>query len=218
MGDAAIYAMTKSAVTTLTELLYYQLKTQGTQLSCSVLFPGPNWLRTQLWDAWKTRAGGVHQDRRADDAVPRASRSSSSTWSRPGRRCRSLHSRRSPGACSTRSRRTSSGSTREVTTPLDARVRRDEGPPEPRLLPRLEPGRRRVGDRTKFEGYDASSRGTPPSVRVAQGGSPRVQALAFRCRCRARPRRGSRSRRPQARRRRPGLRPPARPSIPACRR
>ncbi len=55
MGDAAIYAMTKSAVTTLTELLYYQLKSGGTQLSCSVLFPGPNWLRTQLWDAWKTR-------------------------------------------------------------------------------------------------------------------------------------------------------------------
>lgn len=55
MGDAAIYAMTKSAVTTLTELLYYQLRSQGTQLSCSVLFPGPNWLRTQLWDAWKTR-------------------------------------------------------------------------------------------------------------------------------------------------------------------
>jgi NAD(P)-dependent dehydrogenase (short-subunit alcohol dehydrogenase family) len=55
MGDAAIYAMTKSAVTTLSELLYYQLKSQGTSLSCSVLFPGPNWLRTQLWDAWKTR-------------------------------------------------------------------------------------------------------------------------------------------------------------------
>jgi NAD(P)-dependent dehydrogenase (short-subunit alcohol dehydrogenase family) len=55
MGDAAIYAMTKSAVTTLTELLYYQLKTEHTRLSCSVLFPGPNWLRTRLWDAWKTR-------------------------------------------------------------------------------------------------------------------------------------------------------------------
>jgi NAD(P)-dependent dehydrogenase (short-subunit alcohol dehydrogenase family) len=55
MGDAPVYAMTKSAVTTLTELLYYQLKTQGTQLSCSVLYPGPNWLRTKLWDAWKSR-------------------------------------------------------------------------------------------------------------------------------------------------------------------
>src|SRR5439155_27344342 len=55
MGDAPVYAMTKSAVTTLTELLYYQLKTQGTQLSCSVLYPGPNWLRTKLWEAWKTR-------------------------------------------------------------------------------------------------------------------------------------------------------------------
>jgi NAD(P)-dependent dehydrogenase (short-subunit alcohol dehydrogenase family) len=55
MGDAPVYAMTKSAVTTLTELLYYQLKTQGTQLSCSVLYPGPNWLRTKLWEAWRTR-------------------------------------------------------------------------------------------------------------------------------------------------------------------
>jgi NAD(P)-dependent dehydrogenase (short-subunit alcohol dehydrogenase family) len=55
MGDAPIYAMTKSAVTTLTELLYYQLRTQQTKLSCSVLYPGPNWLRTKLWEAWRTR-------------------------------------------------------------------------------------------------------------------------------------------------------------------
>jgi NAD(P)-dependent dehydrogenase (short-subunit alcohol dehydrogenase family) len=55
MGDAAIYAMSKSAVTTLTELLYYQLRTQETKLSCSVLYPGPNWLRTRLWEAWRTR-------------------------------------------------------------------------------------------------------------------------------------------------------------------
>jgi NAD(P)-dependent dehydrogenase (short-subunit alcohol dehydrogenase family) len=55
MGDAAIYAMSKSAVTSLTELLYFQLKSQKTGLSCSVLFPGPHWLRTQLWEAWRTR-------------------------------------------------------------------------------------------------------------------------------------------------------------------
>ena len=55
MGDAPIYAMSKSAVTTLTELLYYQLRTQSTRLSCSVLYPGPNWLRTKLWEAWRTR-------------------------------------------------------------------------------------------------------------------------------------------------------------------
>jgi NAD(P)-dependent dehydrogenase (short-subunit alcohol dehydrogenase family) len=55
MGDAPIYATSKAAVTTLTELLYYQLKTQTEHLSCSVLFPGPNWLRTHLWEAWKTR-------------------------------------------------------------------------------------------------------------------------------------------------------------------
>ena len=55
MGDAAIYATTKSAVTVLTELLYYQLHTQNTRLSCSVLYPGPHWLRTHLFEAWKTR-------------------------------------------------------------------------------------------------------------------------------------------------------------------
>ena len=55
MGDAPIYATSKSAVTTLTELLYYQLRTQNTKLSCSVLYPGPNWLRTNLWEAWRTR-------------------------------------------------------------------------------------------------------------------------------------------------------------------
>jgi NAD(P)-dependent dehydrogenase (short-subunit alcohol dehydrogenase family) len=55
MGDAPIYAMSKSAVTTLTELLYYQLRTQNTKVSCSVLYPGPNWLRTKLWEAWRTR-------------------------------------------------------------------------------------------------------------------------------------------------------------------
>jgi NAD(P)-dependent dehydrogenase (short-subunit alcohol dehydrogenase family) len=55
MGDAPVYAMTKSAVTTLTELLYYQLRVQETKLSCSVLYPGPNWLRTKLWEGWKTR-------------------------------------------------------------------------------------------------------------------------------------------------------------------
>ena len=68
MGDAAIYAMTKSAVTTMTELLYYQLKSQQTQVSCSVLYPGPNWLRTKLWDAWMTRPS------RYAKTVPRTSR------------------------------------------------------------------------------------------------------------------------------------------------
>jgi len=66
MGDAAIYATSKSAVTTLTELLYFQLHTQATKLSCSVLYPGPNWLRTQLWEAWRTRPEEYAK------AVPRA--------------------------------------------------------------------------------------------------------------------------------------------------
>lgn len=71
MGDAPIYAMTKSAVTTLTELLYYQLRTEGTKLSCSVLYPGPNWLRTNLWEAWRTRP--ERYARAAERSAPRPS-------------------------------------------------------------------------------------------------------------------------------------------------
>jgi len=70
MGDAAIYATSKSAVTTLTELLYYQLRTQNTKLSCSVLFPGPNWLRTRLWEAWRTRPEEYAKTRPRTTAYP----------------------------------------------------------------------------------------------------------------------------------------------------
>ena len=116
MGDAPVYAMTKSAVTTLTELLYYQLRTQGTQLSCSVLYPGPNWLRTKLWEAWKTRPSEYAKSVAAHDAVPDASRSSRRRWRPRGHRCRSRRSRRSRRGCSTRCAPISSGSIPEVTT------------------------------------------------------------------------------------------------------
>lgn len=50
-----IYALTKSAVVTLSESLYAQLSAAGTRLGASVLFPGPHMLRTGLFESWRNR-------------------------------------------------------------------------------------------------------------------------------------------------------------------
>jgi NAD(P)-dependent dehydrogenase (short-subunit alcohol dehydrogenase family) len=55
MGDTPVYALTKVAVVSLTEGLYAHLRAAEAPIGASVLFPGPGWLRTNLWDAWKTR-------------------------------------------------------------------------------------------------------------------------------------------------------------------
>lgn len=47
------YAATKAAVVTMTECLYGQL--DGTNVSASVLFPGPHMLRTGLFESWRSR-------------------------------------------------------------------------------------------------------------------------------------------------------------------
>jgi NAD(P)-dependent dehydrogenase (short-subunit alcohol dehydrogenase family) len=47
------YAATKAAVVTITECLYGQL--DGSQVSASVLFPGPHMLRTGLFESWRSR-------------------------------------------------------------------------------------------------------------------------------------------------------------------
>ncbi|HZU79041.1 MAG TPA: hypothetical protein VE991_03930, partial [Acidimicrobiales bacterium] len=49
------YAVTKAAVVTLTEVLYAQLRAAGDLVGASVLFPGPNMLRTGLFESWRTR-------------------------------------------------------------------------------------------------------------------------------------------------------------------
>lgn len=48
MPSTAIYATTKAAVTTLTEVLYGQLRSVDSRIGVSVLFPGPKVLRTGL--------------------------------------------------------------------------------------------------------------------------------------------------------------------------
>jgi NAD(P)-dependent dehydrogenase (short-subunit alcohol dehydrogenase family) len=54
-GDTAVYATTKAAVVTITESLYAHLAKAESHVGASVLFPGPNWLRTNLWEGWRWR-------------------------------------------------------------------------------------------------------------------------------------------------------------------
>jgi NAD(P)-dependent dehydrogenase (short-subunit alcohol dehydrogenase family) len=49
------YAVTKAAVVTLTECLYAQLQDAGSAVGASVLFPGPNMLRTGIFSSWRVR-------------------------------------------------------------------------------------------------------------------------------------------------------------------
>jgi NAD(P)-dependent dehydrogenase (short-subunit alcohol dehydrogenase family) len=55
LPNTPIYALTKSAVVTLTESLYAQLREADAKVSASVLFPGPNVLRTGLFTSWRNR-------------------------------------------------------------------------------------------------------------------------------------------------------------------
>jgi NAD(P)-dependent dehydrogenase (short-subunit alcohol dehydrogenase family) len=55
LTSTAIYATTKAAVTTVTEVLYGQLRSVGAPISASVLFPGPKVLRTGLLESASKR-------------------------------------------------------------------------------------------------------------------------------------------------------------------
>jgi NAD(P)-dependent dehydrogenase (short-subunit alcohol dehydrogenase family) len=55
LPSTPIYALSKSSVVTLTESLYAQLQSVGANVSASVLFPGPNVLRTGLFSSWRNR-------------------------------------------------------------------------------------------------------------------------------------------------------------------
>jgi NAD(P)-dependent dehydrogenase (short-subunit alcohol dehydrogenase family) len=66
LTSTAIYATTKAAVTTVTEVLYGQLRASGSPIGASVLFPGPKVLRTGLLESSSKRP-----DRWAN-ATPRA--------------------------------------------------------------------------------------------------------------------------------------------------
>ena len=55
LPSTPIYALSKSSVVTLTESLYAQLRAVDAAVSASVLFPGPNVLRTGLFTSWRNR-------------------------------------------------------------------------------------------------------------------------------------------------------------------
>jgi NAD(P)-dependent dehydrogenase (short-subunit alcohol dehydrogenase family) len=55
LPSTPIYALSKSSVVTLTENLYAQLRGVDARVSASVLFPGPNVLRTGLFTSWRNR-------------------------------------------------------------------------------------------------------------------------------------------------------------------
>lgn len=55
LPTASVYAVTKSAVVTMTESLYAHLKAEHARVGASVLFPGPHMLRTGLWESHRNR-------------------------------------------------------------------------------------------------------------------------------------------------------------------
>jgi NAD(P)-dependent dehydrogenase (short-subunit alcohol dehydrogenase family) len=57
-----IYALTKSAVVTLSESLFAQLTAAGARVGASVLFPGPHMLRTGLFESWRNRPPEMAND------------------------------------------------------------------------------------------------------------------------------------------------------------
>ncbi|NUK73111.1 SDR family NAD(P)-dependent oxidoreductase [Streptomyces lunaelactis] len=55
LPTASVYAVTKSAVVTMTESLYAHLRAAHARVGASVLFPGPHMLRTGLWESHRNR-------------------------------------------------------------------------------------------------------------------------------------------------------------------
>jgi NAD(P)-dependent dehydrogenase (short-subunit alcohol dehydrogenase family) len=64
------YAVTKAAVVTLTECLYAQLQDAGSAIGASVLFPGPNMLRTGIFSSWRVRPPELAKERPRQTPYP----------------------------------------------------------------------------------------------------------------------------------------------------
>jgi NAD(P)-dependent dehydrogenase (short-subunit alcohol dehydrogenase family) len=64
------YAVTKAAVVTLTECLYAQLQDAGSVVGASVLFPGPNMLRTGIFSSWRVRPAALAKERPRQTPYP----------------------------------------------------------------------------------------------------------------------------------------------------
>jgi NAD(P)-dependent dehydrogenase (short-subunit alcohol dehydrogenase family) len=66
-----IYAASKSAVTVISECLYGQLAAASDKVKVSVLYPGPNWMRTNIWTSERNRPSELAQAK--PSAAPRPS-------------------------------------------------------------------------------------------------------------------------------------------------
>jgi NAD(P)-dependent dehydrogenase (short-subunit alcohol dehydrogenase family) len=55
LPSTPIYATSKSAVSTITEALHYQLCQQGAKIRASVLYPGPHMVASNIFTAWRNR-------------------------------------------------------------------------------------------------------------------------------------------------------------------
>ncbi|RAG80950.1 alcohol dehydrogenase [Streptacidiphilus pinicola] len=63
LPTASVYAVTKSAVVTMSESLYAHLRAEGAPIGASVLFPGPHMLRTGLWESHRNRPDRFAKER-----------------------------------------------------------------------------------------------------------------------------------------------------------
>ena len=55
LPTTTVYAVTKASVTIISECLYEQLRELDARIGASVLYPGPNMLRTGLYESWRHR-------------------------------------------------------------------------------------------------------------------------------------------------------------------
>lgn len=62
MATTPIYASTKAAVTSMTEVLHYQLLMEGAALKAHVLFPGPHIVNTNILSSMRNRPEHLRDD------------------------------------------------------------------------------------------------------------------------------------------------------------
>lgn len=63
LPSTPVYAATKAAVTVLSECLWAQLRQVDAAIGASVLYPGPNMLRTGLYEGWRYRPDAYAKQR-----------------------------------------------------------------------------------------------------------------------------------------------------------
>lgn len=63
LPGASVYASSKAAVSTLTECLAQQLRSEGTRLWASIFYPSGGLLRTGLWESDRTRPAALAREK-----------------------------------------------------------------------------------------------------------------------------------------------------------